>query len=61
MMAVNGGTELLIYGGYDGVSTQDVIWKYSLPDNKWTFVGRMIVPRDDLFVLPVGPDVICEI
>ncbi len=26
MMSINGGTELLIYGGYDGTTTVDDIW-----------------------------------
>lgn len=53
MMSINGGTELLIYGGYDGFTTVDDIWKFTLADNKWTKVGQMIVPRDDHFVLEV--------
>ena len=54
MMAVDGGSKLLIYGGYDGISTQDAIWMFSMSDKQWSILGTMSLPRDDHFVLPVN-------
>ena len=54
MMSINGGSELLLYGGFEGTSTQSGIWKFTLADNAWTQIGNMIVPRDDHFILPAN-------
>ena len=54
MMSVDGGSKLLIYGGYDGITTQDVIWMFSMADKSWSILGTMTLPRDDHFVLPVN-------
>ena len=52
LVSINEGRELLLYGGRaDSVSNG--IWKFSLAENTWSKVGTMLIPREELIVLPV--------
>jgi len=35
ILPVNGGSDFILYGGYDG-SYNDEIWKYNVETNSWT-------------------------
>ena len=56
LVPINGGSELLLYGGWANSSlSMDLgkIWKYSLAENIWTEYGSMLFTRQELIVLPV--------
>jgi len=44
MIPINNGSELILYGGYDE-STTDDIWKYNVETNSWTMYISYIVYR----------------
>ncbi len=60
LMPINKGSELLLYGGFQG-SFQSQVWKFSEKDSKWTKFGQMLMEREEHIVLPVNhvkcPDV----
>ena len=35
LVTINGGTEIILYGGYNG-KYQAGIWKYIVSENRWT-------------------------
>jgi len=36
LITVNSGAKFIVYGGYNGNSATDGIWKYSVSENLWT-------------------------
>ena len=53
LVAINGGRELLLYGGFQG-SYQGEIWKFTEKDSGWLKVGDMLLGREEHVVLPVA-------
>ena len=53
LLPINGGSEILLYGGFQGEYQQE-IWKYTVVNSTWTKVGVMISPREEQVVLPVN-------
>ena len=60
LVPINKGSELLLYGGFQG-SFQNQVWKFSEKDSKWIKFGQMLIEREEHVVLPVNhvkcPDV----
>jgi len=52
LLTINGGTELLLYGGWQG-DFQGSIWKFVEKDSSWAKYGDMLQPREEHVVLPV--------
>ena len=54
MVPINGGTEILIYGGsFGGYQIQNKIWRYSFQNDSWDEFGKMMIEREEHVVLPV--------
>ncbi len=53
VISVNGGKELILYGGFVSGSYKGGIWKYNVEANSWTKVGTMLKRRYEHVVLPV--------
>ena len=54
MVPINGGSEILIYGGsFGGGSRQNKIWRYSFENDSWDEFGKMRIEREEHVVLPV--------
>ena len=52
LIPINDGTEMVMYGGYQGDYQQE-IWKFTVETSSWTKIGNMLVPREEHVVLPV--------
>ena len=52
LVAINGGTELLLYGGWQG-EFQGSVWKFTEKDSSWKKEGNMLEAREEHVVLPV--------
>ena len=52
MISINDGSELLMYGGFNGNGLQS-IWKFTLVDNTWAKTGSLPAPKFGHEVLPV--------
>jgi hypothetical protein len=52
LVPINGGTELLLYGGWQGDYSAD-IWKYNIEKDTWTQHGSLLTAREEHIVLPV--------
>jgi len=54
MVPINGGSEILIYGGsFGGSQIQNKIWRYSFENDSWDEFGKMMIEREEHVVLPV--------
>jgi hypothetical protein len=53
LIPIKGGTELLLYGGYQG-QYQGEVWKFSEKDSSWTKHGDMLLAREEHTVLPIS-------
>ena len=52
LVPINDGTEMVMYGGYQGDYQQE-IWKFTEETSSWTKIGDMLSPREEHVVLPV--------
>ena len=53
VISVNGGKELILYGGFVSGTYKGGIWRYSVEANSWTKLGAMLKRRYEHVVLPV--------
>ena len=54
MFPINGGRQILIYGGsFSGGLIQDRIWRYSFDNDVWEELGKMLNEREEHVVIPV--------
>ena len=57
LVPIKGGTELLLYGGYQG-QYQNAVWKFSEKDSSWAKQGDLLLAREEHTVLSV-PKIQC--
>ena len=53
LVPIGGGTELLLYGGYQG-SYQGDIWRFMEASSTWEKLGTLLQPREEHAVLAVN-------
>ena len=63
LVAIEGGRELLLYGGFTDHGDDDKkeysnVWRFTFSSRKWTNTGNMLEPRSGHVVLPVN-DITC--
>ncbi len=54
MLAIKGGSELLLYGGNVGIGPLNGIWKYRVSKDSWTQFGKLLVSRAEHVTMAVS-------
>jgi hypothetical protein len=53
LVAINGGTELLLYGGHLASTVSNAIWKFTIATKTWELVTKMFQNRSEHIVFSV--------
>ena len=54
LISINGGTELLLYGGHKPTGYSDEIWKFTISTKTWELVAKMFQKRAEHIVFPIA-------
>ncbi len=54
LLSINGGTELLLYGGHQPHGLSNEIWKFTISTKTWELVAKMYKNRAEHVVLPIS-------
>ncbi len=54
LLSINGGTELLLYGGHQPKGLSNEIWKFTISTKTWELVAKMYKNRAEHVVFPIS-------